>query len=905
MPTRQKTSRSGKLVSSIKPEAVFQELDSKLADINGKLELLERKYTQKPSVQLSNLIKQYQEQGVGIEQEMATMLRGDPALAQIERANSLQGKPGYSLEKDYREQLSQEQDKLEAQLISELRAEQDKREQEWRKAERAKIDQREQRLLEMLAERQAKVEDEWQLRRKTDSAVTAFAWFSEQQKVLREQLQAGMQKLRQDFDLREQDHAEEMRRELTQLERNWSEKRRRELQKLEVDWREQEIMHRERIYLRRMEGEWRAEQRSTLEQLTAIWRAEFEQAQIQQLAAHIGEVLPKLSKQWTEQLIEEQDAQSRSLFKQTKAEWDALLHDTLRKELEQTTSSIRKEVAQRLNSEITSSITSLTALSSENLKTTQRDYAALAAAWEKKHAEALQSQKELWQNQQKKSLIELSAEMKGSVQGQFLQLKTVLESQMTQVITNMFKQWSLQFTEEQAGKSQATFKQLKSEWDLILKEALRREAEALQSRASEGARILQSQNEQSITSAQSKLEQQLTATFSDSLKALQREYATLVNKWETKYTEVLQEQQKLWQSEQSRLMKDMSASVWHSLQGQMSKYEEATSQAHFTALREMSIKLSEQIAIEIAQRIDTLRQVFHRDFEQYARGWQGELDLQFAQLSHKYTLQHQQELELLGQETRGDLVKETDIAREQLKLTYANELQGVAKEVELIFAAKLEQQKQAMLHEHHKQLETLETHWKNSTEAAIGDLLTTMAASHEQQLDKLKITFGQEYRRELQAVALADGKEREKYYQVLAEKAAGTLEEYLSAALKDFEGIHAERLNELRAELNAQNTRDISRSLKSWQEMAKQSIAEQVTELISSFEAQAAKSAQNIEEKCYLEYRGRLGKMVDELVRRQKEGPQENAPNPPQTSTNPEHTIIKPREQAKQRRPSR
>ena len=835
MPTRQKTSGSGnrrisakKPTGAARPETILLELESQLVDLNSKLERLERKHAQKPSDQLSNLIKQYQAQVVSIEQKVATMLRDDPALAPKGRPN-LGGAQGYTSEPDYREQLSRAQDKLETELINELRAEQDKREREWRQAERVKMDQREQQLLEMLAERQAKVEDEWQMRRKTDSTATAFAWFTEQQKALREQLQAGMQKLRQEFDAREQEHAEEVRQVLALLERQWSEKRRKELQKLEVDWREQELMHRERVYLRRMEGEWRAEQRLTLEQLTNTWRADLEEAQTQQIAAHLSEVLPKLLTQSAEQFTKDQDIKSRALFEKAKADWDSLLQEKLRKDMEQTIASLRKEVDQRLNNEIAS----LTTSHSEALKTTQRDYAALASAWEKKHADALQAQRENWQSQQNKVLTELSSEMRASMQGQLLQLKTVLESQVAQTVSNMFKQWSQQFTEEQTAKSQASLKQFKSDWDTALRETLKRDSE-----------VLQSQHEQTLKSTQTKLKETLTAAIQrdyaelvrhwekqhtdglqkskdlwqehqqtslaefsgetrNAVKALEHERATLSNKWDRKFSEALVQQQELWPKEQDRLINDMSTSILKSLQSQMIKYEESSSQARSKALREMSIKLSEQVALEITQRIDTLRSEFHKDFDQYAHGWQGELDAQFTQLSNKYTKQHQQELELLGQESRGDLAKEANIAREQLKQTFGSELQDAVKELNATFAATLEQQKQTLLHQHHKQLRSLEDQWKSSTEAAIGDLLKTTATLHEQRLDKLKIALEHDYRRELQAAALVDVKERENTHQALAEKAAVTLKEHLSAALKDLESLHAKRLDRKSTRLNS------------------------------------------------------------------------------------------------------
>ena len=448
----------------------------------------------------------------------------------------------------------------------------------------------------------------------------------------------------------------------------------------------------------------------------------------------------------------------------------------------------------------------------------------------------------------------------------------LFRSQMTQVMSNMFKQWSQQFTEEQTGKSQATFKQLKLEWDNTIREALKREVDTLQSRGNEATRTLQSQNEQTLTSLSSKLEQRLLSVSSDSLKALERDHASLTKRWDNKFTEALQQQQKLWQSEQSQLMKEMSASVLQSLQGQMTKYENTSTQEQSAALREMGIKLSEQLALEITQRIDTLRQQIHKDFDHYARAWQTKLEPQFVELSQKFVQQHQQEIELLGQESRKDLVKETNSAREQLKLVYASELQKAAQELEMKLASKLEQQKQAMLQEHHKQLGALEAQWKSSTVAALDDMHKNMAESHKQELNKLRVSLGDDYRRELHSASLDDVKEREKQNASVAEKAAASLEARLSAAVKNLEAVHAKRLGEIKGEFAAQNSSEIGRALKNWQETAQQNITAQVNELVSSFETQAAKSAQSIEEKCYLEYRSRLGKMVDELVRRQRDG---------------------------------
>ncbi|MDP3487939.1 MAG: hypothetical protein Q8S19_08415, partial [Bacillota bacterium] len=514
---------------------------------------------------------------------------------------------------------------------------------------------------------------------------------------------------------------------------------------------------------------------------------------------------------------------------------------------------------------------------------------------------------------------------------------------LSEALPLLLKQLAEQFTKEQSIKSRSFFEQAKAEWNDLLQQKLDKDMTVLRETQKRDSEVQQSQNEQSLKSAQSKLEEALKSDYAGlvrhwekqhteglqsskalwqeqqqkllaelsgetrtAVKALEHESATLSNKWDRKFSEALEQHQALWPKEQDRLINDMSTSILESLQSQMTMYEESVSQARSKALREMSIKLSEQVALEITQRIDTLRSEFHKDFDQYARGWQGELDAQFTQLSNKYTKQHQQELELLGQESRGDLVKEANITREQLKLTYASELHDAAKELKATFAASLEQHKQTLLHEHHKQLCSLEGQWKISTEAAIGDLLKTTATLHEQQLDKLKSALEKDYRRELQAAALVDGQEREKDHQALAEKAAVSLKEHLSAALKDLESLHAKRLSEIRADLIAQNTNELGRSLKSWQETAKQNIAEQVTDLINTFEARASKSTESIEEKCYLEYRGRLGKMVDELVRRQQDGQQENAVSSQQVSVSKAaRPAPRPKEQTRPRRTNR
>lgn len=163
----------------------------------------------------------------------------------------------------WREQLDSERIKFERHLVEALEKERQQSEREWRQTERSRIDEQERKFLDAIAFRQAKLESEWVLQRKTDSEGKALDWLRENQRIVSQELQQNMQKLRQDMDSRQTAWQEQSGDRLVQLESEWRERFGRELQRLEADWREQEILHRESTRFAALESEIREKHRQS------------------------------------------------------------------------------------------------------------------------------------------------------------------------------------------------------------------------------------------------------------------------------------------------------------------------------------------------------------------------------------------------------------------------------------------------------------------------------------------------------------------------------------------------------------------------------------------------------------------------------------------------------------------
>jgi len=364
-------------------------------------------------------------------------------------------------------------------------------------------------------------------------------------------------------------------------------------------------------------------------------------------------------------------------------------------------------------------------------------------------------------------------------------------------------------------------------------------------------------------------------------------FSELAEKWDGIYKDTLSKQRDLWAEQHEKL--------WQKLLGvvneRMEELRDTQAKALTAQTRQLGVQHSEQIVLEIAQRSDSLRKQLLSDFDGYAERWQLALEKQFAKLSEKYSRYHQQEIELLGQETRKDLVRDSELHREALQERFSKALDQATQELKLAYAAELKDQEVRMAHIHQEQLSAIHQEWQQSTNEALANALKSLAADTKRGLDELRRIQTEEYRQQLTQIAEQDLNSRRKAQLELAEQAAKTLRERMEATLKELESFHHEQMQELRKQVNAQHQQDIEKSFKTWQKQASQQIEEQTKNLIESFTERAATVSKEIEEKCYLEYRARLGKMVDELLRRSKEtetkveAERPNSPPPAQTQT--------------------
>lgn len=258
---------------------VYADMEAKLLRLNSEFAQLQEELEVAPSRQKRRALLDLEDAIIRVDEQIIAFLKDRPELAaSVTRPDPL--RCGEHLgELEWRQRLRSEKAEVEASLLKQQHALYERRQQEWHKSERARLDEQERKLLQALADRQAKLEDEWQMRRKTETEAQALAWLRTQQKDIARQMQDSFVRLRQDSERREAQWEQQTKRELEALELDWRKQRNAELTALETAWREQEVMHRERPYLRRMEAEWRAEQRNHLLELAGKWRSELQASQ--------------------------------------------------------------------------------------------------------------------------------------------------------------------------------------------------------------------------------------------------------------------------------------------------------------------------------------------------------------------------------------------------------------------------------------------------------------------------------------------------------------------------------------------------------------------------------------------------------------------------------------------------
>ena len=438
LPTKKKPNRSlPKSELSVKDDRqAYAEMEAKLLRLNRELAETQGEIRQAPSREKRRALLDLEEAIIRLDQQIIAFLRERPELAaQVKRPDPLPSEEHLS-ESEWRERLRSQQALLEESLLGKQQAVFERREQDWHRSERLRLDEQERKLLNALADRQAKLEDEWQMRRKTETEAQALAWLRAQQKDIARQMQEGMLRIRQDLQMREAQWQQQTKRELAEMEKEWRKQRGAELNALEAAWREQEIMHRERAYLRRMEAEWRVEQATVLAELVDKWKVETQASQTaaasawqRQMSEHlradlVGQ-LEVMGRAWlSEQLASNQSAklEVEQVLKQSRQELDLLVDRAARsvqmeyvRQHQQEIELLGQELRADLKTTLDTVATSLAAEHEKRLGNLAHDYkGTFASALERAeqallsvHAEALSASHAEWLAKSRGELVHL------------------------------------------------------------------------------------------------------------------------------------------------------------------------------------------------------------------------------------------------------------------------------------------------------------------------------------------------------------------------------------------------------------------------------------------------------------------------------------------------------------------
>jgi len=214
------------------------------------------------SAQYNSTLSELEEQLIALDTEIISFLKNRPKLAKKYK----RGKQEVSApmpEADWRDKLLRDQEAEEARLIVELRLKQEDQLRAWQETETARLKDQERRLLDLIAERQARIEDEWHMHHRSNADPKKIVWLENQHNQTRQLVLNSIAQLKEESTARSLEWRKQARHELLSAMLRWREERNRLLQRLELDWREQEILHRQRGYLRRAIAEWRAEKHAS------------------------------------------------------------------------------------------------------------------------------------------------------------------------------------------------------------------------------------------------------------------------------------------------------------------------------------------------------------------------------------------------------------------------------------------------------------------------------------------------------------------------------------------------------------------------------------------------------------------------------------------------------------------
>ncbi|MBS3936955.1 MAG: hypothetical protein KGZ50_00075 [Peptococcaceae bacterium] len=657
----------------------------------------------------------------------------------------------------WRKRLENERLKREKQVNEALDKEQRLLDVEWRKVERARIDEQERKLLEAIADRQAKLEDDWLMQRKNESESKALDWLRENQRRVSADLQLGITKLRQDIDEREVAWQEQQNGRLAELEIEWGEKMRQEMRELEVEWREQEIMHRERGRFAELEKELRDAQVATMTQQLATMQADSLAMQKATLDAHLyleKEEWSTLREALRQELLDM--LQKQQLKAHNEASW------------------WQKEIADRLREEI--------------------------VEWKKQVIRQVEVENSAWRQDQAEQTVH------------WLQSNLAVWNEQT---ADIFRQW------------------------------LARE------------------------------EGQLREKISAMVEVVNSKY---FGSWEERHDQALI----IWQQKSAELEQQIVKQVSGRLEGFLQVWRGEQSAENRSLCDIGFVQLKESLALWQESVLGRLK-------EQCARYVEGERS--------SFLRQHEQEIELIGQELRLDLGKILASSANALSENYQRELASLGLSYQESFEAGQSAWRKENSQAYESHLGELQAAWQERTDL----LLQSMRGEFSQDMRDARKRLegemlaqhqlsGQELQAELQrefaarfALSVIDWtsllEAQLGRWDVVWETSQAGLQEQIETFQKQVEMALEGKMQVQQAKVVTANQQSIQELYASWtmatgvklaeiEEVLQNAIKRNVAGIVTDMEEEYVARLDSLKGDAYREYRGRLGKIVEELVER-------------------------------------
>jgi hypothetical protein len=819
------------------------------------------------------------------QEKIAAFLKKRPWLKKIIREKRAMEKDvlsSHTPEGKWREGLWFEQEQWEKEALGKLRQEQEEREQEWRKKERLRLEEQERRIAEVIGDRLTKLEEEFMWRTEGSAQDRGLSWLQDQQKRIQSELRQELMQIRKDAEKRELAWKEDSQKEFQKREADWREQRRRELQRMEAEWREQEILHRERKYLHSLEEEWKLAQQETLRQLTSEWKRELFQAH--------GEELGK----WL--------AAQKTAWQETQKQWHTSLSAETHKACGENVQASAQAELEKLQGEWSTKLSRASEEWERSLKSEL--YAALARStseWKKDFEELnskelkrwITSESKAWQETQKQWQIKLGLDYEQSLSSLGAEMRKACKEDVHKQLLESTSRWldeqrraSKDVLAETKASIQAQFDQYQSEWSRSINTALQEWAKEWQTAFDATEKRLQAK----CAAEEAKRFEEARKTLADCIElhrnAAQKELAQLSETLVRQHQATLEQQgqdwvrrqQERWEKQRQQAKEELSQevkSIRQADQNERSRYWQEAAEK----LEQQEQGITKKVLVEIDRHMSDARELLNRHMNSGLEERFHALRREISELRKELLNQHQMEIELIGQELRRDLQTSLGTASEELYTVHRETVGTISDQYEQRFGVELalaiDRMRQLQEEKYIENLDNFRGDAMSSLQNHMAKALSDMSKTHEDttsnKLAELSQRFSRGYECQLESVT-AELKEK---LWIDMDKAVAVL---ISDVSKKLEDRHEKRCQVLQEEYVESHKAELASQRLSLEEQFKKGLQQELTSILAQIETRleagrdlmVAEHKQQLEElrkELYMEYRNRLGKLVEEIHR--------------------------------------